>query len=413
MRSIVLVFALLAALPVRGVEEDLTQARQKILSSYATSELSWPAGRYSLADICTRLSVVGTTTLRLGENGGQTRELPAYKGPYWEGVLAVCEAYGLRIDSPRWTPDPNQRNYNSGRRSPSRQQRFQQTGPLIFEPVTLVPDPEESVPFQAAANGPLLTTVGEVRLREARRLGGTDQWIEICTGLRMQPGMPRQYIHEVQVDWHEVKAGERRLRLGQPEDALFQQLEQIEQQQRQLGPQGAFIAIGARGFQARAGRGGASDPRHILLAVNDANRQGEDLSVQGRVKVTVADIWERSLKVETDQPTELTVNGETYSLVLYSQLAADDNSREREKSKMLIVTHTGERALLGTPTISVQGPNGSTLRNWQSGGSSSNREQRYTFSFQAMPVGTYTVKVQGTELLKELNWPIACTVEMP
>ncbi len=62
--------------------------------------MRWAAGPCTLADAIGRLAVSGNTVwLATGIDDRQARSLPAVDGVWWDGVIALCQAFALRPDA--------------------------------------------------------------------------------------------------------------------------------------------------------------------------------------------------------------------------------------------------------------------------------------------------------------------------
>lgn len=72
---------------------------QQIQARLAATPLSWPGGRLSAADAVALLTASGNqTVLADPADAARTADLPALAGDYWQGVIAVCNAFDLTIE---------------------------------------------------------------------------------------------------------------------------------------------------------------------------------------------------------------------------------------------------------------------------------------------------------------------------
>ncbi|MFM2092436.1 MAG: hypothetical protein RLZZ127_2925, partial [Planctomycetota bacterium] len=71
------------------------------------TRVAWAAGRRRLADAAALLQAGGNRVLLpFGAATGEERDLPAWDGPWWGGVLAVATAWGLRVVPPAQADGP-------------------------------------------------------------------------------------------------------------------------------------------------------------------------------------------------------------------------------------------------------------------------------------------------------------------
>lgn len=75
------------------------QRNQQVQARLAATPLAWPGGRLTAADAVALLAASGNATM-LADPADATKvaQLPALAGDYWQGVIAVCTAFGLAVE---------------------------------------------------------------------------------------------------------------------------------------------------------------------------------------------------------------------------------------------------------------------------------------------------------------------------
>jgi hypothetical protein len=75
------------------------ERQQQVEARVAATALTWPGGPMTAEQAVALLSASGNaTTLIDAADATKVANLPPFSGDYWQGVLAVCTAFGLTIE---------------------------------------------------------------------------------------------------------------------------------------------------------------------------------------------------------------------------------------------------------------------------------------------------------------------------
>ncbi|MBA2479691.1 MAG: hypothetical protein H0V44_03435 [Planctomycetes bacterium] len=147
---------------------------------FTPSRISWAAGKTTLQQAVSRFSSTGNQVLlQLGANEQQERDLTAFSGTFWEGVLAVCAAFDVAIMPPTAPPMGISTDGDG-------------SAALAGGPVSL--GPKGPSPGRHQANGPLLVEVANVTVTTARGIHGTAREAEAVCHFRLEPRVDSELV---------------------------------------------------------------------------------------------------------------------------------------------------------------------------------------------------------------------------
>ncbi len=151
---------------------------------FAPSQVRWDAARLSLRDaIATLGRTGGPVLLQLGTDERQERDLPAFSGTFWDGLLTLCRAYSLQ---------PALESVGSGAASAGGEDGASEGMVTVgLGPVSVG---AADGPLGATASGPLLVENAELTMVEARSLAGGGRHLNVALRLRLEPRVPDEAI---------------------------------------------------------------------------------------------------------------------------------------------------------------------------------------------------------------------------
>jgi hypothetical protein len=163
----------------------------------AATPVQLTAGRAALKDALARLGAGGnTTTLAPGVDDALQAELPALSGDYWQGVAAICSAYGLTIEPGELFDqgEDNSRQLGLANRTDGT------TLPVAIQggPVVLSRRIDGTPPALLAPCGPLLAQVVSLDLR-SRRGAQPARWLDAVLALRFEPRVAAPHVGATQL----------------------------------------------------------------------------------------------------------------------------------------------------------------------------------------------------------------------
>ncbi len=163
----------------------------------AASPVQLAAGRTPLKDALARLAAGGnTTTLAPGVDDGAQAELPALAGDYWQGVAAICTAYGLTIEPGELFDqgEDNSRQMGLANRTDGT------TLPVAIQggPVVLSRRVDGTPTPLLAPCGALLAQVISIDLR-SRRGAQPARWLDAVVALRFEPRVAAAHVGATQL----------------------------------------------------------------------------------------------------------------------------------------------------------------------------------------------------------------------
>jgi hypothetical protein len=181
------------------------QREAQVQARFAATPLIWPGGKVVLADAIARLAAGNPTTLGAGVDPKEVAELNALMGDYWQGVVALCEAFDLVLE-PGEGMDQSEDSGRYGNRDNSGTALVAQGGPLVL----LKRDPARPRPLYTAC-GPLLVEVSALDLRQRRGIR-SERRLEAQLQLRFEPRVTPTHVGTTLVAWSGVEdAAGRRL----------------------------------------------------------------------------------------------------------------------------------------------------------------------------------------------------------
>jgi len=197
---------------------------------FAGSQVSWPAGEHSLAEILDILQGVedNDILLELGIDRDTRSTLPAFSGSWWGGVQLCCRSYRLGLVG----PEPEALSDAERARRQHLQAMGQRNGEQRAVPVRsgalLLSPRARTIGTQAVDSAGLLVVVDDLSRTRLRRLSGSNErWCDVSFHLRLEPRHPHELIEGAKINWRSARADDgSELRFGDDaeNDPLLQAL---------------------------------------------------------------------------------------------------------------------------------------------------------------------------------------------
>jgi hypothetical protein len=377
--------------PLLGAEADALTAQ----------EVSWPAGTYSFSNMLERLSVGGNgAMLGLGQSPAAIKTLPAYKGPWWGGLITVCTTFGAQLESPplpRWQIQSQVMAIPFG---PLSKVQGNQPSSCNLIPIcqtpALFPLLDSQFPFRATVCGPFLFRLESARSCEVRRLTGLNSWVELTLSARLEPRLDRQAIHSCSITWKTVKSD--------VNDIVT------------LGLAGADDNRSNYRYRNRWNQDyeDTSASPAMQLRLTGVSAQAKKVTLTGTCDITLRHTWNWSGSIAPDKTTTFTWGTEKYTLAYNAPKAKGEDDNNRQQGK-LVLTHQGTTKLLGSPSFFITSQTGEFLNNYGAGSSSDGEQQSYTYMLynNAIDGEACNVSIRAYESLMEKKIPLDLTVDLP
>ena len=362
--------------------------------------VSWPAGTYTFANMLERLSVGGNgAMLGLGQSPAATKALPAYKGPWWGGLVTVCSTFGAQLESPplpSWQIQTQALSIPFGARATAQESRQNSCSIIpICQTPALFPLSDLQFPFRATVCGPFLFRLEAARSCEVRCLTGLHSWVELTLSSRLEPRIDRQAIHSCTITWNSVTTD--------TNDTVT------------LGVPGADD--NQRSYRYRHWNSDSDEalsPAAIQLRLTGVSAQAKKLTLKGSCNITLRHTWNWSGTIAPDQSTTVLLGTEKYALAYKAPKAKGENDNARQQGS-LVLTHQGAAKILGSPIFSVSSLAGDFIQGYEPGRNNESEQQTYTFLLYntAVDAEACNVSIRAYESLLEKKIPLDVVVDLP
>ncbi len=401
--------ARLSAAPLRlevKLPIDLAKLGAKIAASaseidlFKPSHVSWPAGKTSLKDALARLEVSGNQVLlQLGADERATRELPAFDGTFWQGVLAVCAAFDMAIMPPTAPPVGAQAD---GTDSPA----CLAAGPLSLG-VRRMPAGAAGTTATTATHqacGALLVEIGNVNTTVSRSLLGGAHQAEVVCHLRLEPKAEAELVGSCSVSANSFGQDDHG-RVVTIADSAPTAAKNPEQDRRMRGR--VLGQLRARGGGS-GGEGDDASPRYdLVFTAANLEQDATSLIVTGQVRIEV----QRQVRAEATLSPGVTCNipfGDgTLAATLYDTAAAEASGLRQPALGLSGQGNLEERSMSLIP------PSGTPLTTNGHGSWSHHGRQEMLYLYPITEEGPYRLVINDLVHLADVRVPFSATIPLP
>ncbi len=335
--------------------------------------VSWPAARLNVQQALAKLGGSNNRVLlQLGADESMTRDLPAFNGCFWDGLMLLCRTYQLQPSD-----DPGA---GSG------------AGQLALESgaVSLVP---RTGPLRDQADGALLVHLQSVVASDVHGLGGGGHRLEVAVRLRLEPRVDDESIARIAATMDSFAS----------DDQGRQVAVEGHDDPRMDGP--SFHSNQGRHRLVIASTPAPSGNLDLRFEVEGLDPLARSVTVAGQLRLQSQRIVHRSLTLAPGGSTTIGAGSGRLQFTLYDQNQAVMNGLHGAGLVVLSENHL-------LPSVRVFAPDGSQLQ-------FSNIETMQRNGLQMLctcPIvapGPYRILVDDITPLPLVKLPLAVRIEVP